>query len=274
VFRRWSLTGAIIFGLATVFPGVAGAVMPAGPRLTYVREGLALPVSAEEELLSSDQTGERWERFALVPPASGGFSELTWSPDGSELVFSGAFAGGVYVLPASSHSARLVRGTKLGLAPAVSPDGKTIAFGRLRIHKGAGGKPALENSIWLVDSAGGNARRLTPWRADFILLPSAFAPDGQSLLAETEVPGSEPEIVSLSLAGGPLSLVIRNGLMPAYSPDGSQIAFVRYTHRRVAPGRDGIATGGDLFVAASDGSGVRQLTFSPARREASPGWDP
>jgi hypothetical protein len=36
----------------------------------------------------------------------------------------------------------------------------------------------------------------------------------------------------------------------------------------------GIATDGDLFVAASDGSGVRRLTFNPARREESPGWDP
>jgi Tol biopolymer transport system component len=42
----------------------------------------------------------------------------------------------------------------------------------------------------------------------------------------------------------------------------------------VAPGPKGIATGGDLFVAAGDGTGVRRLTFSPGRREESPGWDP
>lgn len=263
--------GMVVLCLASL-PAAADAALPEGPRLAYVREGLAIP--AIEELLSSDQTGERWERLAIASFPSGGFVDLSWSWDGTKLAFSGAFDGGIYVLPTTARFPRFVRGTELGLSPAFSPDGKAIAFARLRIRKHADGPPTLQSSIWLVVAAGGNARRLTPWRDRFLLVPSAFSPDGSSLLAEGEPLGSEPEIVSLSLAGGPLSLVVRNGLKPAYSPDGSHVAFVRHTHRRVAPGPEGIATGGDLFVAASDGSGIRQLTFSPARREESPGWDP
>lgn len=267
MFRHAIWLGLVALWLAAP-PAGAAAAMPEGPRLAYVRDGLAIPT--EEELLSSDQTGERWERLAAASYPSGGFEELAWAWDGSRLAFGGFF-GGIYVLPAAGGSPRLVRGTKGGLSPAFSPDGKVIAFARFRFGKRDGGQLNFDTSIWLVDSTGGNARRLTPWRNRFALVPAAFSPDGSSLLAEGEALGSEPEIVSLPRAGGPLSLVVRNGLKPAYSPDGSRIAFVRYTSRKVARGS---ATGGDLFVAASDGSGVKRLTFNPARREESPGWDP
>lgn len=271
VFRRWALIG--LFALLLAVPPATAAAMPAGPRLAYVREGLAL--RTEEELLSSDQTGESWERLALPSFPSGGFEELTWSADGTELAFNGFLGGGVYLLPAVGGSPRLVPGTKGGVSPALSPDGKTIAFARLRFGRHADGESTFASSIWLVDSGGGDARRLTPWRDRFVIVPSAFSPDGGTLLAEGEALGAEPEVVSVPVAGGrPLSLVVRNGLKAAYSPDGSRIAFVRYDHRRVAPGPEGIATGGDLFVASSDGSGVRRLTFSPARREEWPGWSP
>ena len=271
VFRRWAPLGLVAFCIAAL-PTVAGAAMPEGPRLAYVREGLAIP--AFEELLDGDQSGESWEKLAAPSSPSGGFEELTWSWDGSRLAFNGVYEGGIYVLPATGHAPRFVRGTALGISPAFSPDGKAIAFARIRLRRQANGPPTFESSIWLVAGTGGKARRLTGWRDGFLLLPAAFSPDGKSLLAEAEVAGAEQEIVSLSLSGGSLTLVVRNGLKPSYSPDGSQIAFVRHTHHRVAPGPKGIAIGGDLFVAASDGKGVRRLTFSPARREEWPGWDP
>jgi Tol biopolymer transport system component len=253
-------------------PAVVSAAIPEGPRLAYVREGLAIPNF--EELLDSDQSGERWERLAVPSFPSGGFENLTWSWDGTGLAFNGPFGGGIYVLPVAGNAPRFIRGTGLGLSPAFSPDGKVIAFARLRGRRYANGQPSFQSSIWLVASKGGKARRLTPWRDRFLLVPAAFSPDDKTLLAEGEAPGAGQEIVSLPLAGGPLTLIVRNGLKPAYAPDGSRIAFVRYTHRRVAPGPKGIATGGDLFVAASDGTGVKRLTFSPARREEWPGWDP
>lgn len=270
VFRRTISLGLAALSLAAL-PAAVDAAMPEGPRLAYVRDGLAIPT--DEELLSSDQTGERWERLAGAVFPFAGFEELAWSWDGTRLAFGGAF-GGIYILPAAGGPPHLVSGTERGLFPAFSPDGKTMAFARFRFGKRRGGQPDFDTSIWLVDSGGGNARRLTPWRNRFVLVPSAFSPDGSSLLAEGGGAGTEPEIVSLPLAGGALSLVVRNGLKPAYSPDGSQIAFVRYVSHRVAPGRQGRVIGGDLFVAASAGSGIRRLTFNPARREDSPGWDP
>jgi hypothetical protein len=271
VLRHAIWLGLVALWLA-VLPTGADASLPEGPRLAYVREGLAIPEI--EELLSSDQTGERWERLAAASFEVSGFEELAWSWDGSRLAFGGVFSGGIYVLPAAGGPPHIVPGTEQGLFPAFSPDGKVIAFARLRILRRGGGPPDFDSSIWLANASGGHARRLTPWRSHFLLVPSTFSPDGSRLLAEGQGPGTEAEIVSLPRAGGRLSLVVRNGRKPAYSPDGSRIVFVRYRSRRVAPGPDGRATGGDLFVAASDGSGVRRLTFNPARREESPGWDP
>ncbi len=68
-------------------------------------------------------------------------------------------------------------------------------------------------------------------------------------------------------------MIVRNGFEPAYSPDGSELAFVRLKNRgrlrKLIP-----LYGGDLFVSASDGSNVRRLTYTPGKREASPSWDP
>jgi Tol biopolymer transport system component len=269
--NRYAWVLGMLSVLAVVSPATAGATTE-GPQLAYVRDGLSVPT--EEELLSGDQTGERWERLAAASYATGGFEELAWSWDGTRLAFGSVFNEAVYTVPAAGGTPRFVRGTKWGFSPAFSPDGKAIAFTRLRIGKRKGNRPSFGTSIWLVSSSGGHARQLTPWRDRLILAPAAFSPDGTSLLVERDRQGNKQEILSQPLAGGQPSLIVRNGAEPTYSPDGSSLAFVRYTSRGLVPGLGGNIAGGDLFVAASDGSGVRRLTFNPHRREESPGWDP
>lgn len=70
-------------------------------------------------------------------------------------------------------------------------------------------------------------------------------------------------------------MAVRYGAEPVYSPDGTALAFTRPKRRRtpkwVQPAQ---FLGGDLFVAAVDGSGIRRLTFTPRMREESPSWDP
>jgi Tol biopolymer transport system component len=114
---------------------------------------------------------------------------------------------------------------------------------------------------------------LTPWRDGLFFAPGSFSPDGARLAATRQKPGEAPEIVSLGLAGGRPSVIVRNGIEPAYSPDGSELAFVRLKNRgrlrKVIP-----LVGGDLFVSVADGSNINRLTFTPGKREASPSWDP
>jgi Tol biopolymer transport system component len=52
-------------------------------------------------------------------------------------------------------------------------------------------------------------------------------------------------------------------LNPAWSPDGSEIAFARETRGRF-----------DLFACAPDGSGLRRLTNTPSDDEDYPAWSP
>lgn len=243
---------------------------PEGPRLAYTREGLPL---SGEQLLSSDQTGETWEKLVGAPEALGVFEGLTWSPDGTRLAFSDYVGEGVFAISAGGGWPKAIRGTEQGFAPVFSPDGKTLAFARWSDRRNPNGSLASSASIWLVAAHGGRARQLTPWK-DEILVPYSFSPDGTGLAVERVRNKRESEVLFVPLAGGSPSVIVRDGTEPTYSPDGSSLVVVRHTFRHEVAGPIGYTSGGDLFVVASDGSGVRRLTFTPARLEESPDWDP
>ncbi len=248
------------------------AAEPPGPRLAFIRSGEPLP---GDELLTTDPSGGHWLRLAHTPGASGFLGGATWSGDGTMLAFSRGFfdSAAVYTVPASGGKPRAVPGTKHGGGPVFSPDGRAIAFSRLRFRREGGRGPYLSTSIWLADLKHDRSHQLMPWRHDLHLIPSSFSPDGAALIAaRIDEREENSEIVTVAIDGGRSSLIIGEGTEPAYSPDGSKIAFVRQT-RRPGLGR-GSAPGGDLYIAAADGSAIRRLTFNPARREASPSWDP
>jgi Tol biopolymer transport system component len=269
VMIRYALGLGMLLMLVVVGSAPAEPI-PEGPRLAYTREGLPL---SGEQLLTSDQTGERWNRLLNAPGALGVFEGLTWSPDGNSLAFSDYLGEGVFVISAEGGLPKAVRGTERGFAPVFSPDGKTMAFAQWSGKRNPNGSLVFNASIWLVASQGGRARQLTPWR-DEILVPYSFSPDGTGIAAERVRDRTGSEVLFVPLAGGSPSVIVRDGTEPAYSPDGSSLVLVRHTFRHEVAGAIGYTSGGDLFVVASDGSGMRRLTFTPARREESPRWDP
>jgi Tol biopolymer transport system component len=222
----------------------------------------------------SDTSGSHWRTLTRTPHARGLLGGLSWSPNGATLVFGKGFfdSAAVYAVPAQGGKAAKLKGTRHGANPVFSPQGSSVAFVRFRYRREHGQGPYLSTSLWLADLERDDSRQLTHWRHDFHLVPSSFSPDGEVLLA-TRVDEREqsPEIVALPIRSRQISPVIRSGIEPSYSPDGSKIAFVRYS-RTERDGRYG--QGSDLYVAAADGSATSRLTFSPARREASPSWDP
>ena len=274
--RALGLVGATALLLAAA-PSIGVAQAPEGPRLAYIREGQPLRGA---EILTVDPLGEYPQMLTSMPNTSLSANNLSWSSDGSQLALgSGGFSlrERIVVLPASGGRFRPLRGIGFGFNPVFSPGGRTVAFSRLRF------KPAqrkgrrdlyLAVSAWM-DTQDGEPRQLTPWRNGLFIVPSSFSPDGSKLAAVRQTFGSGPEIVALPVGGGRLSVVVENGLEPKYSPDGSAIAFVRRKPRRV-PKRlvPGPVYGGDLFVASAEGSHVRRLTFTPAKREEGPSWDP
>ena len=118
------------------------------------------------------------------------------------------------------------------LAPAVSPDGRWIAY--IRFERPG---PNVRSAIWLLDRRTGVERVLIPeasveyWGID-------FAPDGQAVyVAQSLPPFTEATLVRVRLADRRLEPVRANvGREPAISPDGRSVAF----NRRMSdpPGRE------------------------------------
>ncbi|NGO10601.1 amidohydrolase family protein [Streptomyces sp. HC44] len=133
--------------------------------------------------------------------------------------------------------ARPVRGIHL---PALSPDGRRIAFAAL-------------NSLWLADSSGGRApkrlRRSAPTR---YLLGPVWARDGRSLLYADDRDGLLG-VYRRDLATGEETALATGGRVhPALSPDGTRLACLDMTGQLVV--RD-LESGTERVLAAPLGAG-------------------
>jgi dipeptidyl aminopeptidase/acylaminoacyl peptidase len=293
VFRRTALAGGVILLLALAAAS-AQAAAPEGPRLAFVRfafKPLAL------EVVTSDSAGLQRQTVAggsrRVRPLPSPFDAPSWSPDGSLIAFSalsGGLSGGgrttkIFVVGADGTGLREVPGTTDGIGPVFAPDGHTIAFSRSRERTRRtrhGGEKTVFSSTttWLVDLSGSAPRRLTPWRDRLRISPTSFSPDG-TVLVQARTGGRRfPELVAMHLDGSGSVVLARDATDGIYSPDGTEIAFLRPQEgSRAHRSRGGRATAGfetttDLFTMKVDGSDPRQLTATPGKLELWPSWDP
>ena len=133
--------------------------------------------------------------------------------------------------------ARPVRGIHL---PALSPDGRQIAFAAL-------------NSLWLAGSSGGlPPRRLhTASRTRYLLAP-AWAPDGRSLVYADDRDGLLGVYRHDPATGEETALATGGRVHPALSPDGRRLACLDLTGRLLV--RD-LASGAERVLASSLGGG-------------------
>ena len=123
-------------------------------------------------------------------------------------------------------------------SPAVSPDGRTIAFCSER-----DGRPR----IWLKQLAGGAEAAVTAGADDF----PRFSPDGASILfIRTNENGSS--VYQIPTVGGEPRRLVDNAFEADWSPDGRRIAFCR---NRTVNGRIGV----DLDIVDSEGNGEKPL---------------
>lgn len=144
--------------------------------------------------------------------------------------------------------------------PAVSPDGRSIAFASYK--EGAyHGIPAL----YLMDRNGRNSRAVlfTP-DGDKTGGEPIWHPNGREIAYARcigcEYGGRNSEIFVADLATGTQRKLTDHPApdrLPAWSPDGRLVAFMS---ERDYVGQEGIH--GDLYVANDDGSDVRRLTYT------------
>lgn len=178
-----------------------------------------------------------------------------FSPDGRQIAFSWRPAGQpslhIFVKrEGQQEPLQLTSSSHNDVLPAWSPDGKWIAFCRERPP----GPIHMPHDLYIIPAGGGQERRVAQgW------LGVSWSPDGK-VIAAAELPNVVDKMSPAS--GGIFTLSIESGqrrdltsgnpdLLPAFSPDGKWIAFIR-RHFGVAE---------EVFVVPAGGGPARQLTF-------------
>jgi Tol biopolymer transport system component/DNA-binding winged helix-turn-helix (wHTH) protein len=195
----------------------------------------------------------------------GGFQVTpAFSPDGNQVAFrngNGAHNTGIYTALVGGEKSLLRLSRDPGdCCPAWSPDGRHIAFIR---------SPDKTFSIVVVPALGGTEHRVymgpAPMGAGLTWSPN------DKFLAFPEASAADPTrswISLLSLADystQPLTAPPGGSLdaEPAFSPDGSQVAFVRSTVAGVC---------NDVYVVPAAGGEARRLTFDHRPIIGPPAW--
>jgi Tol biopolymer transport system component/DNA-binding winged helix-turn-helix (wHTH) protein len=137
------------------------------------------------------------------------------------------------------------------LGAAISPDGKYLAF-------------ADKTGLYLRQIDSGETHSLT-LPSGFAAIPAGWYPDGSHLVATwVEGPTAPPSLWQISIIGGAPRKLIDNGQLPAISPDGSQIAFVK-----------GPKHAEEIWLMAGNGENPRRLLV-PCQNctVGGPAWSP
>jgi Tol biopolymer transport system component len=228
----------------------------------YAKEGLADPVVIDfpkgsyvpvflGRLKEGPETRHEGELPPGAPAASqritqGGYrSRFIWAAMAIGIVLAAAGAALWWTRTRAPNSQpmlkRLTSDTRLTYQPALSPDGKLVAYASDR-----GGEGNLD--IWVKQIAGGEPLQLTHHEADDS--EPSFSPDGSKIAFHSDRDGGG--IWVISAMGGGERLVARRGRRPRFSPDGEQLAY--FFHSPSSGIQDS-----KIYVVASTGGQPRQL---------------
>lgn len=183
----------------------------------------------------------------------------SWSPDGSQIVFSGSRVGGVNIIRMNANGTGQVLLTNtvspvLNMQPAWSPDGTKIAFTSSR----AG---ARRSEIWMMNADGTNPVRLTvnvqlgedlsgPFYG--LDLGPTWSPDGTKIAFSSRRNGSaNPEIYVMNADGSNQTRLTNNSFEdddPKWTRSGDRITF--------NSSRNGKAS---IFAINPDGSNEQKI---------------
>jgi Tol biopolymer transport system component len=234
---------------------------------------------------SSDEEGTQGGLIAHSPLRRGGSHPLTsntgddtpsYSADGRLIAFSGNrepqapgnYAIHIYVMNADGSGVRAVTsGEGYDRNPSFSPDGRQVVFDRMI----GSGRP----QVFIVNTDGTGLRQLTENTSSNS--DPVFAPNGKWIAfvsnRDHDVKTDRSDIFSMRPDGSNQRVLIdgpRNESEPDISPDGRRIAFAS---NRVQ--------GSHIYVARSNGSGVRALTHGSKTKSChftacyfSPAWAP
>ena len=231
------------------------------------QSGLATSPDGKWLIFEADRAGaEIYDLFA-VPLAGGAPINLTgtddttetgarFSPDGALIAFDRRLKSGsvtdVAIMDWRTRAVRLLTHEaspdRMWSVVAFSPDGRRLIATRARA-------PGTEAAVWSIDVANGAATELTPATGAFNSA-SDIAPDGRTIALTTEGAGGNHQAALLDVATGKVRALapdVWDQTAGHFTPDGTELIFVRNVDGRTTLARYALAGGTVSAVGPRDG---------------------
>jgi Tol biopolymer transport system component len=225
---------------------------PDGSQIAFVASSNCDNAVCETDIAIMDADGSNVVQLT----SSGDNEQPAWSPDGSQIAFVSwrEANADIFVMETDgSGVTNLTNHPTDDFDPTWSPDGSQIAFSSNRNHFEEQVMPGFETELFVMNSDGSDVTRL-PTDAFNVFGPK-YSPDGTHLMFYQMSGDISPMPMYVLQADGSGVTEITSGSKPDWSPDGSEIVFVRPDLSGETP-----PSGWNLYLANSDGSGETLLT--------------
>ncbi|HYL22674.1 MAG TPA: CehA/McbA family metallohydrolase, partial [Gemmatimonadales bacterium] len=237
--------------------------------------GVAAPATAQREPVLKQVAVPHayYWREMYVPQVTSGPSAVTWSPDGTELIYS--MQGSLWRQRVGSRVAVQLTGDEgYDYQPDWSPDGKFVVFARYA-------RDAIE--LELLDLAAKTVRAATTNGA--VNVEPRWSPDGSRIAFVSSTFNGRWHVFTLAMEAGVPGAVTQltedndsklpryyystwdHYLSPTWSPDGRELILI--SNRGHIHG-----TGGMWRMTATPGAPLREIRYEETTWKARPDWSP
>jgi Tol biopolymer transport system component len=279
----WAIVGLTELGRSKPGAGNRSVLNPAPAKSHGIAVGVKSfrPAGAFDIYVVDPKDGS----YVNITPDDAQYFSPAWSPDGSQLAVARvvrhgtSVEDGIYVMNADGTGLRRVLDVT---TPGVmstgqiqwSPDGTRIAFVRSQAVHGGIGVQRIQQ-LMVMEADGSNLRAVTQ-PEDGQVTSFSWSPDGarivytKQFLKPMDIYGQDlaQDLYVVPMDGGQPVALTNDGrsMDPAWSPDGTQIAFV--SRRERMEGRRNT-----IYLMNADGTGRRVLT-TEGTPDSEPTWSP